>query len=185
MRKGNAPFLFNSCFVVFASLLGCGTEDGHVGAAGGTGGESGSNGSGGTSSPDGGMDELDSGRGGRGFGDGSGGTRFMFDAFVFDIQIPRDPNCPSAMPLDNDPCTQAATCAYSGGGCTCQHEGRSDAGRTWHCQDFPQRDGGYIKCDEGTVTGTGCDVQGKFCSTGVQTCGCFGNNPGDRKWTCF
>jgi hypothetical protein len=184
MRKGNVPFVFYACTVVLAALPGCSGEDGHVGAAGGAGDESGAGGGG--LAPDSGTDELDSGRAGRGpgFGDGGGG-RFNFDGFTFDIQTPRDPNCPGAMPMDNDPCAQAATCAYPGGGCACQREGRSDAGRTWHCQEFPQRDGGSTKCDEGTVTGSGCDVQGKFCSTGTQTCGCFGNNPSDRKWTCF
>jgi hypothetical protein len=188
MRKGNAPFVFNACFVLLGALLGCSGEDANVGVSGGVGGDSVASGAGGTASPDGGMDELDSGRAGRGgpgFGDGSGGSRFSFDAFTFDIQIPRDPNCPGSMPMDNDPCTQAASCAYPSGGCTCQRDGRGDAGRTWHCQEFPQRDGGYRMCDEGTVTGSGCDTQGKFCTNGSQTCGCFGTNPMDRKWTCF
>ena len=181
MRKGHAPFVFSACLVALVALVAC-SGDGSTpleqGGAGNSGGGSPAENEAGTGELDGGG----GGRGGQGFIEGGAGTRFMFDALA-----PRDvfnSYCPAAMPTDNDPCAAATTCAYPGGGCTCQREGH-DGGRTWHCQEFPQWDGGYMTCESGTASGTGCEMQGKFCSTGIQTCGCFGNNPGDRKWTCF
>jgi len=185
MRKGNAPFVFSACVVASVALFGCGGDDTNAPPPGGGAGNSSGAGASSTGTA-GAAGELDGGRGGRGgqeFGDGGGGTRFTFDA-----QLPRDvtdPNCPSTMPMDSDPCAPAATCAYPGGGCTCQREGRGDAGRTWHCQEFPQRDGGNMMCADTTSNGVGCEMQGKFCSTSSQTCICFGTNPDDRKWTCF
>jgi len=175
MRKGHAPFAFITC--VAASLaLACGGDDN-----GGTAGEA-VDGSSGGSTVDG-IDGGGSDAGRGGLDDGGGGIRFTFDAQFF--RDGGEPNCPSTMPTSDDPCTAAATCGYLGGGCTCQRDGHSDAGRTWHCQEFPQRDGGNMMCAAGTANGTGCEMQGRFCSTGSQTCGCFGNNPDDRKWTCF
>jgi hypothetical protein len=172
MRKGNAPFVFSACLVALLALADCGGDDGNVPPVSGAGGNS--SGAGGIGAATGGdAGEFDGGR---------GGTRFIFDAQA--LRDINDPNCPSTMPMDNDPCTPAATCAYPGGGCTCQRE-HGDAGRTWHCQEFPQRDGGYMMCADMTASGTGCEVQGKFCSTGNQTCICFGTNQNDRKWTCF
>jgi hypothetical protein len=187
MRKGNAPFVFSACFVASVAVVGCSGDDSNAPPVAGGAGDS-SGGGAGAMAPGagGGTGEVDGGRGGRGdpgFGDGGGGIRFIFDAQA--LRDTSDPNCPSGMPMDNDPCAAAATCAYPGGGCTCLHEGRGDAGRTWHCQEFPLRDGGYMTCDVGTASGTGCETQGKFCTTGNQTCGCFGTSPGDRKWTCF
>lgn len=182
MRKGNAPFVFSACFAVSVALIRCGGGDdvnvpppaGSAGLSGG-GGEM-------AAAADGGTGEFDGGRGGRSDG-GSGGTRFIIDAQA--LRDITDPNCPSTMPVDDDPCAAAATCAYSGGGCTCQRDGRSDAGRIWHCQEFPQRDGGNMMCADTMPNGMGCEMQGKFCSTGNQTCICFGTNQDDRKWTCF
>jgi hypothetical protein len=183
MRKGHAAFVFSAIVLPALGAVGCGGADApaQVGGAGGSGGGGGASGASGRPVEDASADDnFDSGRGGRAPSDGGGGTRFFFD-----VQVSRDPNCPPAIPVDSDSCTQAATCAYPTGGCTCQHDPHSDAGRTWHCQEFPARDGGFMTCENGTANGDHCDVQGRFCSTGDKTCGCFGTDPSDRKWTCF
>ena len=36
---------------------------------------------------------------------------------------------------------------------------RATAVALWHCQEFPQRDGGYMTCDDGTASGTGCEIR--------------------------
>ena len=49
-----------------------------------------------------------------------------------------------------------------------------DGGRTWHCQEFPQRDGGYMTCESGTANGTGCESKESSARTGMpDRDGCF------------